>query len=156
MQSTKNEEVLKTDDSKLSLSNLITKPDGEEVDIEDDPYPIYNGDSTVYGDEGCPSNGDKNILAKLFEKWVEIAKTERIEYFLTCGTLLGSYRNADFIPYDSDLDILINRSDFPKISKYDTRKPFRGFEKDIFVFVQRDFYLPYEKRRRFSCRRKVS
>lgn len=35
-----------------------------------------------------------------------------VEYWLTCGTLLGFYRNDDFIGHDKDTDICINADDF--------------------------------------------
>ena len=119
-------------------------------------YPNYTSNFSMYGDGSCRTNKDRNIIAKLFEKWIEIAKRENIEYFLTCGSLLGSYRNGNLIPYDSDMDVLINREDFAKINKYHSKKKFIGTERDIFVFINRDFYLSYKKRRRFSCKGKVS
>ena len=118
-------------------------------------YPNDTNDFSMYGDENCPTNKDRNILAKIFEKWIEITKRQNIEYFLTCGSLLGSYRNGNIIPHDTDIDVLINREDFNKIKSYHTKKKFKGTERDFFVYINRDFYLPYEKRRRFSCKGKV-
>jgi len=114
-------------------------------------YPNNTEDFSLYGDESCPLNKDRNILAKLFEKWIDIAHRENIDYFLTCGSLLGSYRNGNLIPYDSDVDLLINRKDFEKIKKYHTKKRFKGTERDIFIYINRDFYSSYKERRRFSC-----
>ena len=34
----------------------------------------------------------------------KILTENNIEFFLTCGTLLGQYRNDDFISYDTDID----------------------------------------------------
>ena len=119
-------------------------------------YPKKSGNNSIYGDRNCPGNKYRNILAKLFERWKALAKRENVDYLLTCGTLLGSYRNGDLIPYDNDMDVLINREDFPKIRKYHSKRKFIGNEREIFIFVNRDFYLPYEKRRRFSCTGKVS
>ena len=126
---------------------------GKHVDFI---YPNNTKDFSVYGDESCALNKDRNILAKLFEKWIDIARRENIEYFLTCGSLLGAYRNGNLIPYDSDLDLLINREDFEKIKPYHTKKKFKGTERDIFIYINRDFYLSYKERRRFSCTGKVS
>lgn len=36
----------------------------------------------------------------------------KVEYWLTCGTLLGFYRDGDFIGHDKDTDICVNSRDF--------------------------------------------
>lgn len=41
-----------------------------------------------------------------------ILKSEKIQYFLSYGNLLGAYRTGDFIPWDDDVDICLMRDDF--------------------------------------------
>jgi len=45
----------------------------------------------------------------------DILKNENIPYWLNYGTLLGAYRDHDFIPYDYDLDIGLYLDDYEKI-----------------------------------------
>ena len=114
-------------------------------------YPKNDGTYLGYGETNCRRARDKNVFAKLFEHWVNLAKIEKIEYFLSCGTLLGSLRNGDIIPHDTDIDVLIKRSDFLKIKKNSTTKPFSPYGKEIHVYVNKDFDKPFNKRRRFKC-----
>ena len=140
------------------LSNQeIPKPDTLQIvdRSEDDVYPKSNGNFTMYGDGNCGTNKAAPVLEKLFKAWIKLAAKEKIEFFLTCGTLLGAFRNGDLIPHDTDMDILVNRSDFPKIKKYRTKKSFSGYEEGISIYVNKDFNLPYSKRRRYTCRGKV-
>ena len=40
-----------------------------------------------------------------------------IEFILDYGTLLGAYRDNQFIPYDSDIDISICSTDYDRVHK---------------------------------------
>ena len=122
----------------LSTKNLSIYPKSSEK---------YSG----YGDMNCKRNQNRSVFAKIFEHWIELAKKENIEYFLTCGTLLGVYRNGDLIPDDRDMDVLVNRKDFLKIKKYSSKKKFNPYAHEINIYVHNDFYEPFEKRRRFKC-----
>ena len=48
----------------------------------------------------------------------KILTENNIEFFLTCGTLLGQYRNDDFISYDTDIDFGIFSRHFHERIKY--------------------------------------
>lgn len=65
-----------------------------------------------------------NDLKKLHEVQVEIlkdvdrfCKENNITYFLIAGTLLGSIRHKGFIPWDDDIDIMVDRRNYEKILK---------------------------------------
>lgn len=52
---------------------------------------------------------------ELLELIDDILNKAEIEYFLTYGTLLGAYRDHDFIPHDYDLDIALFWEDHDKV-----------------------------------------
>ena len=54
------------------------------------------------------------LLLKVFHN---ICEKHNINYCLADGTLLGAIRHKGFIPWDDDLDIMINYEDFHKLAK---------------------------------------
>ena len=68
-------------------------------------YPKNTEKDSGYGDTNCKRAENISVFAKIFEHWMELAKKENIEYFLTCDTFLGAYRNGDMIPNDWDMDV---------------------------------------------------
>ena len=53
---------------------------------------------------------EKLILFDLAEKFVDVCTLRNITHFMYGGTLLGSYRHHDLIPWDDDFDVLVNVS----------------------------------------------
>eukprot|EP00794_Sanderia_malayensis_P007914 gene7914-8769_t len=139
---------------KLS-TNQTTEQINNTNDIEDNDYMKNIGNHTIYGDANCGGNPDRNVLNKIFTRWKIMAKESGLEYFLSCGTLLGSFRNGDLIPHDTDMDVLIHRRDYKKIKKYISKRNFTGYENDFHFVIQEDFRRPYESRRRFTCQGKL-
>lgn len=60
----------------------------------------------------------QNESYKVLEMIDDICKKERIQYFLTYGTLLGAVRHNDIIPWDDDIDILMPRPDYERFIEY--------------------------------------
>ena len=55
---------------------------------------------------------ERSLAEKCLSDMREILVKNKQPFFLTCGTLLGQYRNNDFISYDNDIDIGILQNTF--------------------------------------------
>jgi hypothetical protein len=53
----------------------------------------------------------------IFRKFDELSEKAGLVYFMAGGTLLGSYRNFGFLPWDDDIDILVSQKDKNKTLK---------------------------------------
>lgn len=61
----------------------------------------------------------------LLQRFVECMNSEHLTYWLEFGTLLGAYRDGDFIPNDFDLDVGAWLHDARKINKVLIKNGFR-------------------------------
>ena len=50
----------------------------------------------------------EDIAFDLFKKVIDILNTNNIDYFIISGTLLGFLRHNNFIPWDDDIDIIVD------------------------------------------------
>lgn len=57
----------------------------------------------------------KNIEFELLSSFDTFCDNNNLKYYLAYGTLLGSIRHKDFIPWDDDIDILMPRPDYEKL-----------------------------------------
>jgi len=82
----------------------------------------YVSEHFVYSrPSGCPkelcgfmpqlSFGESQVARELMKTFTEVADRENIIYFLVYGSLLGSYRHGGPIPWDDDLDVMIEEKD---------------------------------------------
>lgn len=71
--------------------------------------------------------------------FVEACKYANLTYFLIGGSLLGAYRHHGFIPWDDDVDVAMNASDWMKVRHVLSRVP--GFELFAPSSVQWKLYL---------------
>jgi len=53
-------------------------------------------------------------LLQLIKEFDRVCRKLDIPYFLFAGTLLGAVRHQGFIPWDDDLDVIMNRSDYER------------------------------------------
>ncbi len=59
----------------------------------------------------------KNVAVKLLKDIIQILDEYSIDYFLISGTLLGHIRHNDFIPWDDDIDLIVDVSFLDKQSE---------------------------------------
>lgn len=116
--------------------------------------------STSYEEYGnvsqCPPNIFKHNLTRLLGTWRRIAEHQRISWTLFYGSLLGALRNNDIIPYDSDIDILVDASDVVKLRRMEHPRNFSdkdGYQTRL-VLVP-DFTEVVDNRRYITCEGKV-
>ena len=63
----------------------------------------------------CLSTEQKQQLYRLMERVDKVLKENDIPYFIVCGTLLGSVRDGEIIPWDNDIDIGIMKKDIQRL-----------------------------------------
>lgn len=102
-------------------------------------------------------NKHKETFAGLLRYWNSLSKRHRIFYVIGLGSLLGQYRNHDIIPWDNDVDVLVDVNDFKTLKLLAEERSFRqGWDDEFHMVIQPDFELREERhRRRWSCTGKV-
>ena len=106
----------------------------------------------------CSRNKDRESFAALLAHWHQLATFYKIPYVIGCGSLLGQYRDSDIIPWDEDVDVLVDIEKFKALEAFAGKRNFEQGSDDKFHFVvQQEFERREEDdRRRLSCRGKVS
>ena len=69
-------------------------------------------DPSKYGELGYPKNPKREDFYEILQHSIQISKQNNIEYILAYGSLLGAMRDGDVIPYDSDIDVLVDHNYF--------------------------------------------
>ena len=112
---------------------------------------INNSTSNINkSDNDCLNDESHGELKRLFQLWVKMAQLLNVRYALTHGTLLGSWRNSEMIPYDTDLDVMVNHEEVPKLLiMADTS--FDESDNKVHLTIQRDYLKPIDQRSRFRC-----
>ena len=82
-----------------------------------------------------------------------MAKEYDISYALHAGSLLGAMRNADMIPYDSDLDILVDVKYYPILERISERRNFKPNRNTTHFVIQPGYKhsRPLNDLRFFTC-----
>ena len=107
-----------------------------------------------YGDTTCGPHKELKEYREVMQYWVDLAKQLNLTYFLSCGSLIGAWRDEQIIPWDTDLDVLLDSKDNIKLDRIKDKRPF-GDDDKVRVILQEDWrLLPYSKRRRLTCANK--
>ena len=105
----------------------------------------------------CPGNKYRETLAGILRHWDKLAELHNISYVIGLGSLLGFHRNGDIIPWDDDVDVLVDITQYQKLRSFAEERSFvQGWDKKYRMVVQPDFEQTREKRRRrLTCYGKV-
>ncbi len=64
----------------------------------------------------------KRILVDMLAYFDSFCRKHEIEYSITWGTLIGAIRHKGFIPWDDDIDVMLDRKNYEKLkSLYDNK-----------------------------------
>ncbi|CAL8073199.1 unnamed protein product [Calicophoron daubneyi] len=146
--------------SSINLDNVY-----EENNPERPINPIYIHPSTskhnlTYNKSNfpCPlvSEYRKAKLYRTLQHWIKLANEHQIMWWINYGSLIGSLRDGDIIPYDSDMDICILGSDADKLRKLATDR--KDIRINQFNLVTRPAdHCPFSTGSRLTCKgRKVN
>jgi hypothetical protein len=94
---------------------------------------------SIYGLD-CPLNPHKPVLNYLFNYWMTLDNYHNFSSFLCGGSLLGSMRDGDLIPYDRDIDVCVTLKNYHKVRALRSQKPFRFGSGLVYLAVQEDFF----------------
>ncbi|THD27863.1 hypothetical protein D915_001355 [Fasciola hepatica] len=84
--------------------------------------PMSNLNSTELRECSKTSEGRRNLLHDTLQRWILFAAKHRIWWSLAFGSLIGSMRDGNIIPYDTDMDLFILGSDEQKIRQLATAR----------------------------------
>ena len=133
-----------------STVDIVTKSDNEKSTNYHDHSWIRTFNHTIdYGDKTCDEtkNGNPNRakFVRLLNHWNMISQNYNIPYFLVYGSLIGAVRNADFIPWDHDMDIIVDETFYETLSKIDNIRNFTSSDNgsNFHLVVQNYFRSDY-------------
>lgn len=75
----------------------------------------------------------QNILLSMMKDVHSYCEKESIKYSLCGGTMLGAVRHKGFIPWDDDVDILLDRKNYNKfVEKFESCKGYK-LQRDLWI-----------------------
>ena len=90
---------------------------------------IYNTGETeaqlraTYNPDGSQMRNIQMRLLDMLLYFDDVCKKIGITYYLDGGTCLGAVRHGGFVPWDDDLDVVIDRKDYPRLCNYFKQYP---------------------------------
>src|SRR6218665_1019615 len=97
-------------------------------------------DSPVEASFLCPLTPlDKELLDRTFRVFIEAVEGANLTYFIYGGTLIGSLRHHNRIPWDDDVDVIMRADDRPRITEV-----LSMMEPDYSLFIADTDYDAYQ------------
>ena len=114
----------------ISGCHIYKLPNGTSISIPLMPA----SDEELLGFQWRLSSGERDLFYELLTVAKTVCRRLKIDCIMNAGTLLGSYRHMDIIPWDDDMDLLIMDSDLARLSlalqsvssRYGVQKAHRG------------------------------
>ena len=85
----------------------------------------------------------KEHILHVFKFTVRFLEEHNLRYVACGGTVLGSVRHQDFIPWDDDIDIYMPRTDYERLLDLKQEARQEGF--DFHSIRDKGYYLPFAK-----------
>ena len=122
------------------------------VHTEENPLHLQD---EYYG-AGCEENPYRKGLQILLHAWNLIAERRNISKSFICfGSMLGSLRNGDIIPLDTDADVCMLRNEYHKLHAEESRRPLDLNDGKIHLLLQRHSPHPSADTPREDCNGKI-
>lgn len=97
----------------------INGEEQKKINLETDGIFTEILDVTGVGVEKAQYLSDAHrILKILINDFDRVCRKYNLRYYLICGSLLGSQRHKDLIPWDDDVDVAMPRKDFEELLKH--------------------------------------
>ena len=59
----------------------------------------------------------QKVQLMMLKYFMKVCEEHDLDYFIYAGSLIGAVRHGGFIPWDDDVDVIMFRKDFEKLSK---------------------------------------
>lgn len=86
----------------------------------------------------------QGILYEILYMFDDICKEHNIHYFLAYGTLIGAIRHKGIIPWDDDVDVLMEREEYDRFEKIIISNPPKGY-RAYSINNTKHYYYPFIK-----------
>lgn len=77
----------------------------------------------MYNPDGSTLRMAQLRMLDMLQYLDSVMKKLGIEYFLSCGNVIGALRHGGFIPWDDDVDVSIRREDMERLCDYLEKNP---------------------------------
>ena len=111
-----------------------------------------------YGDGTCKDLVNRTLNRQLLEHWKEIAKKYEIPYFIMGGSLIGSARNGDHIPYEPDVDVMMDGKFNEVLANISVERKNVANDEKFRIVIQKDYRKDVHNRvdrMRYNCKGEV-
>lgn len=88
-----------------------------KIEIPEERKALLDSLHEKFNPEGVKLRRYQHHLTKVLVKFDAFCREHDIQYYLAYGTLLGAVRHKDYIPWDDDADLWMDRENYFKLEK---------------------------------------